>query len=292
MNLAQKAAAIAALVAFAGAASAAEPVIERTDAYVMKTTGAGPDFFMLPGLTSSMDVWDEAAARYSGRFTVHQLTFAGFAGVPPTDGPFLQTRLDAVLAYAKAHDIHDAVVMGHSIGGFMALKLAKAAPDRFSQVVVVDSPPFLAELFLRAQSAEQAKAGAAQMRDAMMAQSDEAFHAAQRQQLPRFTKSKEKIAVLADWGDTSDKATIASAMYEVLSADLRSGLAEISARGLVVYAWDEAMGVPAEAVDDIYERQYTSYKDVTLKRIDGSYHFIMWDQPDALFTAIDAFLAD
>ena len=43
-------------------------------------------------------------------------------------------------------------------------------------------------------------------------------------------------------------------------------------------------------LDSLYTAAYRNLAGVELKRIDGSYHFIMLDQPDAFLSELDAFL--
>jgi pimeloyl-ACP methyl ester carboxylesterase len=51
------------------------------------------------------------------------------------------------------------------------------------------------------------------------------------------------------------------------------------------------MGVTPAAIDALYANAYTGTPDVTLTRIDSSFHFIMDDQPDAFAAAVSAALA-
>ena len=57
----------------------------------------------------------------------------------------------------------------------------------------------------------------------------------------------------------------------------------------VVYARDDAMG-PGRA-DQLYAANYAALPRVKLVPIDGGFHFIMLDQPDAFAAAVEAFLA-
>jgi pimeloyl-ACP methyl ester carboxylesterase len=43
-------------------------------------------------------------------------------------------------------------------------------------------------------------------------------------------------------------------------------------------------------IDSLYSGAYIGLPSVDLKRIDGSYHFIMLDQPDAFSREVAAFL--
>src|SRR5580698_6550482 len=67
--------------------SLAEPVSDRITVTVR---GKGPDVVLIPGLTCSSAVWDATVARLEGRYRLHIVQVAGFAGAPSrsnTQGP-------------------------------------------------------------------------------------------------------------------------------------------------------------------------------------------------------------
>ncbi len=265
---------------------------ERFEVTVSGTQDAGArPMLLIPGLASSGAVWDETAARYGDRFQVHTFTFAGFAGVPPADGPVIDGMVDALAAYLNDKDLEGAVLIGHSLGGFTAMAVALEAPDRVAQVVVVDSLPFLGQLFLGAADAQAAEPGAAMMRDGLRDLDDETFRARQtfNTQTVQVTAPEDQERVLS-WVLASDRDTMSKALYELLTADLRRDLTEMKAQGLVLYAWIPNPMMTQAQMDTLYKTQYAAWNRVILKRIDDSKHFIMLDQPDTFFGALDAFL--
>jgi pimeloyl-ACP methyl ester carboxylesterase len=88
----------------------------------------------------------------------------------------------------------------------------------------------------------------------------------------------------------SDRAVVAKAMYEVAVTDARPRLPQIKTRTTVLYAFDSTMGIPQATVDSLYASAYQGLAGVDLQRVDGSYHFIMLDQPDAFSAEVDVFL--
>jgi pimeloyl-ACP methyl ester carboxylesterase len=94
-------------------------------AFAVTTVGHGPPIVFIPGLSSPGSVWDRAVAHLAKRYTCHVLTLAGFAGQPAMPGaPFLPRERDAILAYIRAHHLERPVVVGHSLGGFLAFAIA------------------------------------------------------------------------------------------------------------------------------------------------------------------------
>ncbi len=261
-------------------------------AFVVEKSGAGRPVVFIPGLSSSGEVWSLLKADLGPGYETHVITLAGFAGVPPVQGPFLETRLAALEAYLEAENLEDAVIVGHSLGGFMAMKLALAAPDRIGDVVIVDSVPFLAQFFLRAQTVAEAEPRAAALRDQLLQFTDEQHEAQQRGLAAASAREPEAQAIILEGSLASDRETSANAVYELLTSDLREEIANIRAPMLVLYPWRAGGPFAAEQTDAAYAAQYANAKTATLKRIDDATHFIMLDRPEETYEAVAAFLEE
>src|SRR3981081_3274540 len=143
------------------------------DAFQVKVTGHGQPMILIPGLSSSGEVWDSTVAHYQDRFECHVLTLAGFAGVPRVPGPMLNPVRDAIAAYIHDKKLAKPVIVGHSLGGYVALALGSKYPGLVGKLVIVDSYPFMAGIADPKTTPEQAKANAAQMRQYMGGQTQD-----------------------------------------------------------------------------------------------------------------------
>ncbi len=260
-------------------------------AFKVEVSGSGQPVIFLPGLASSGDVWADTVAGMGEDYEFHVVTFAGFAGVEPIEGPFVNTRLNALENYIKDNDLHEIIIVGHSIGGFMSMKLSLAMPERISKTVLVDSVPFLGELFLRAPNAEAAIVPAGQMRDQFNAMSQEAYNSQQKYVFASFAKSKSHQELIASWSERSHKDTVVQAMYEALLTDLKQDIAAISNPVLVVYAYGANSPFSKEQVDHLYHGLYANLPNAQFARIDDALHFIMFDQQQVLLDVINGFVS-
>ena len=89
----------------------------------------------------------------------------------------------------------------------------------------------------------------------------------------------------------SDRRALAAAIGEVMTTDLRPGLAAMTTPVWAVYASDADGGAPAAMADALWGREYAGLPGVRLVRVDGSRHFIMADQPARFAGLVDQFLA-
>jgi pimeloyl-ACP methyl ester carboxylesterase len=59
----------------------------------------------------------------------------------------------------------------------------------------------------------------------------------------------------------------------------------------VVYAWDPAV-LPEARARAVFEGAYAGTPHVSFTPVEGSYHFVMLDQPERFQAALAAFLAE
>ena len=254
---------------------------------------AGRAVLFLPGLNSHADVWRPWAEKLASEEPSHRvflITPAGFAGVTPyklADG-FHAGLLPGLSALLEAEDLRDVTVVGHSAGGLVALMLAQREPERIGSVLVVDSLPFLAGLFMPGATPQQAVDQAAAMARQMAESSDAAYREQQAMTLPTYAKTASFLPTLQAWSDESDRATSIAAFKDTLAMDFRPALPEVAQPVLVLAAWDTAMGVPKERIESLYTTQYGGLPNATVRIVEDSFHFVMIDQP----TAVDAALAE
>ncbi|MGI8840723.1 MAG: alpha/beta fold hydrolase [Caulobacteraceae bacterium] len=260
------------------------------DRISVEVVGTGPDLIFIPGLASSRDTWRATAERLRGRFRLHLVQVAGFAGEPAranAAGPVLIPTAEAIDAYITDQKLAPATVIGHSMGGTIALWLAEHHPADLKKVMIVDAAPFFAQVLMGpAMTLEQVRPIAEGMRAAPR-QSDEAMN----KLIASMVTSPADRARVAGWSRASDSSVVQHALADDLELDLRPGLAAIRTPITILYPDYVALGAPVGATDARYGDFYAALPRKTLKRVDGSLHFIMFDQPAAFAADLDAFLA-
>ena len=276
---------VAIAVAIASSAHAAAAPFE------VRVTGSGPDVLLIPGLASSGAVWDDTVRQLCVRRRCHVFTLAGFAGVPAQPGPLLD-RVDAALAeYVEQRHLAAPVVVGPSLGGCVALRLALAHPADVGRLVIVDALPALGAARMDSLTPLQLHDFAPRMRAQLMAQDADAFTAGQAQQVAAMVTAPADVARVQAWGRQSDRTAVIDAMAEMLGDDLRPRLKEIKAPTLVMGSADGRQDAAArEAARAVYERQYKSLAGVRIAMAPVGRHFIMLDDPAWFETTLEGFV--
>ncbi len=258
---------------------------DKVPAFKVEKRGHGSPVILIPGLGCSGAVWDGTVAALEGKHECYVLTLAGFAGQPAITTPLIETASAELAAYIKEPKLKQPAVIGHSLGGVLALHLAANHGKEVGSIIIVDSAPALG--FVRpGTKAEEVKA----MADAMGKQMEEAPHdefvANSRQFLTAMIAGEEAKKKAGDWMAASDQKTVAGCFRWIISTDLRPELPKIGNPTLVV----EAGKVPGAIPEDAYKAQYEGLKGVKLVRDEKAGHFIMFDDPDFLVGQIKGFL--
>ena len=258
----------------------------------VEVVGQGRPVVMIPGLNSAASVWAETCAALQPGVQCHIVQLPGFAGAPAvaTENFRLAMR-DRLLAYLDDRQLAQPVVMGHSLGGALALQMAAERPGRIERLVIVDSLPFLAGL--RGMTPEAARGMAAGMRQQMLGATKEQWEAGTRQGAGGMSRTPANVERVVAWGLASDRATTAQAMSELWAEDLRPLLPRITTPTLVLGAWAayEPMGATLDSTRGIFEAQYAGLKGAKVAMSQRGHHFLMWDDADWLVGEVKGFLA-
>ncbi|MCW5803051.1 MAG: alpha/beta hydrolase [Deltaproteobacteria bacterium] len=266
---------IALVVAWA-APAAAEGSAAPT-AFTVEVTGKGPPVILVPGLGCPASVWDTTIAHLLGSREVHTITAAGFAGTASIGKPPVATVREQLAAYIRDKKLERPIVIGHSMGGFLALWLAEAEPELVGGVVVVDAGATMG-------GGDPAwEPVARKQRDAYLAMPRTEFEATLRKRFSAMFGDPAKHEAIIAAVTRSDQKAYAAAYWELNTIDLRPQLGKIRAPVLAIFA--------ASASHEYHRAQLKGIARLDVVVVAKSKHFVMQDQPAEFFRALDAFLA-
>ncbi|PZU58936.1 MAG: alpha/beta hydrolase [Sphingobium sp.] len=236
--------------------------------------GSGPDVLMIPGLASGPGIWNGAVAAVPG-YRYHLIQVRGFAGLAPdanAAGALLQPLMTDIVRYAATAGLVRPAVVGHSMGGTLAMMAALRG--MVGRVMVVDMLP----------------AGAGMVGGTT---SGMGYLADQLGQFVTGTKAGREM--FADMlarqpgAQGSDPDVIARALTELAHTDLAPQLPRMAVPMRIVYAVPGDADGRAAAIQR-YRAAYAGVRTASLLPIGPSGHMVMADQPAAFAQALRTFL--
>ena len=264
----------------------------RSDRISVIAQGTGPDVVLIPGLGSSPQVWQGMASALPGHrlHFVHVNGFAGRAAGANADGPLIAPIADEIARYIREARLERPAVIGHSLGGTIALSLA-TRHELVSRLMVVDMLPYLGILFAPAGAPGDAVQKVANaLRDQSLAASAEARRATVEQGIATMIKSEHwRVNAVRD-SLASDQAVTARALHELILTDLRPQLPRIRIPTTILYVKTPNVPLDEAQFDAVYRMSYAGLPGARMRRITDSYHFIMYDQPQRFAEEVRAFV--
>ncbi|HEX8640153.1 MAG TPA: alpha/beta hydrolase [Allosphingosinicella sp.] len=260
------------------AAVGAVPAFEPTR-FSVEVRGRGPDVILIPGLTSGPSVWARTVAAVPG-YRYHLIHVAGFAGAPVRGnarGAVVAPLADEIARYIADRRLDRPAIVGHSMGGTLAMIVAARHPALAGKVMVVDMLPQPAGLF--GGTASDFGPLAERLRDMMDSPGGRRLFGSL---LTAFSPPDASTR-------RSDPDVVGRATQELAVMDLAPQLARIRVPLTIVYASPNAEG--RRAVDRTFAGAYAGARGARLVRIDDSGHMVMLDQPGRFQAALTQFLA-
>jgi esterase len=107
-----------------------------------KDFGQGEPLLILHGLFGTLDNWQTIAKELSAHFSVFIVDLRNHGRSPHTEGVFdYDVMAEDVAQFMQQNWLYEARVIGHSMGGKVAMQLALSYPDLVKKLVVMDIAP-------------------------------------------------------------------------------------------------------------------------------------------------------
>jgi pimeloyl-ACP methyl ester carboxylesterase len=281
-------------VATASAAEAAR-TFEVGAMHVERHGDHGAAVILVPGLASGSWVWSGVVDALKVDHRVYAVTLAGFDGRPFIGArSLLHSAADSLRELIVSEHIDRPVVVGHGIGGLLALMFAADHSDLVSGVMAVDGLPVLPGTE-HVPASERSSLGQ-DLREQLNVPRAR-FEAQQLQyMLAMGVVDVDDARSLATRTARSDPAATAAYAAEAMALDLRPRLHDIRVPVLEISPWlasdFAAMGMSEAGKTAYYRSLLQGLEGVKVVAIPQARHFVMIDQPRAFLQALRSFLLE
>lgn len=211
----------------------------------------------------------------------------GFAGVPPEKNPSFDSWAKQIIEFVQKENIKKPILIGHSMGGGLALYIASNQPNLAKGIVVVDALPCLEALYnpdfqTKKIAPEEFDEFESQMRKI----GEEQFYRQAYISATSLTSDSLRYDNLVKWSLSSDRTTYAHMYYEYSNIDLRPIISYISVPTLVLLEY------PFRKIAPMVEQQFGNLPNIRLEYANKGLHFIMFDDWEWYIQQIMDFLND
>jgi len=254
---------------------------------------AGRPLVLIPGLASGSWVWQDTIRAFAPDHAVYVLTLPGFDARPPAGpAPFAAARA-AVEELIASRRLDQPVLVGHSLGGILALAVAEDKPAAVGGIVSIDGLPVMPGTedlppLQRTQFADRTRLQIGRQPPALFAQQQQTY------MRTIGVLDMSRADALAQLTARSDPASVGAWSADVLTLDLRPGLKAIQAPVLTIVPYldldSSQQGLTPAAKADYYRALMEGTPKLQVVTVAPARHFAMFDQPQAVTAAIKTFL--
>lgn len=261
-------------------------MLAQTKSYsfeIIKTGEGKQAMVFIPGFASSGDVWKETKANFEKDFTCYTFTMAGFSGVKPQGNAIFENWKNEIANYIRDNKIKKPILVGHSMGGGLALAIAADYPELIGKIVVVDALPCLAALSDPSFKSKENN-DCSLMVTQITTMTDAQFYEMQKQTIPRLLQNISKLKMVLDWSIKSDRKTFSEIYCDFFNVDLRKKITTIKCPSLILLESYFINLKPA------IEGQYKNLKTAEFHYATKGLHFIMYDDTAWYLSQLNNFI--
>lgn len=260
--------------------------ITAQSAIKVEKKGDGTPVLFLPGFACPGAVWDSSIDQLQTEFEIHQVTYAGFDGLPPVKMPWYDALKNALTDYIKKERLSGIYIVGHSMGGTLAADIAATLPGICKKILLVDALPCMREIMMPGVAADQIQYESPYNKQ-MIDMTAEQLGNYAKMMSGNMSTDTAKAALIAQWMQQADRETFVYGYTDLLKLDLRDDLPQIKCPVTILSAsWPNP-----DLFKQNYELQYAKLVNKEIKIAPSSRHFIMFDQPEWFYNELNSFLA-
>jgi len=256
------AAALALSAVLAASAAAQEKEHRKPPAFI---EGRGEyEMVLIHGLGANADIWDDCLPFLKGTFKVWTFELSGHGQTQPIVDPTIEKEADRLAAFIKEQGIIYPALVGHAMGGMVALKYTIDHPADVSRLILLDTAP------MQLASQEQ-KAAVGQE----LANDYDKFVYSR---FINMTPNKEITERIVDTALRTDSATFISLLMSSFDFDLSDQLYSLPVPMLIVGS--ELMFPGQGNSQQMLEKYgFGKARALSFKRMGGVGHFMMLERP-------------
>jgi N-formylmaleamate deformylase len=247
--------------------------------HYLRYGGGGDPLVVIPGITSPAITWGFVGERLGQKYDTYILDTRGrgLSASPGNADYSLDAYAKDVAALGDALQLPPFHLIGHSMGGRAAARMALLYPGHLQRVVLIDPPlsgpgrrPYVRDLTFYLQSIHQARKGLLTVEQV-------------RRTYPGWTE--EQLHQRVEWLHTCDDTAVAMSLRSFNEEEIHPDLASIRLPTLLLAAGKGGVILDAELAE-----VRALAPSIQIERIQQCGHLIPFDDLDFFVKSVDRFL--
>ena len=240
--------------------------------------GNGPTVIFLHGFPMHMEVWNELAPKLSESYHVVTADLPGFGKSPRlAEGFSLEDVAESIHAWIREKSYWQPVVVGHSLGGYVALAMAEQEPASMAGLCLFHSTALA--------DSEEKKQSRNKVLDFVEKQGVQAFTSNFISQL-YADPQHSSITAVKNIAVQSSKGTVIGYTSAMRDREDRTHVLEAFSRPVLFIAGEKDPGIPVDTI----RRQVALNNRADAFILPEVAHMGMFEAPEACLKRIQKFL--
>jgi pimeloyl-ACP methyl ester carboxylesterase len=238
--------------------------------------GEAPRFeiVLIHGLGGAAAEWDQVEPYLKNTFRVFHFELAGHGKTQPVMDPTIASEAKRLDAFIRENGIANPSLVGHGMGGMIAMQYALDHPDDVFRLILIDAAP---KQLATAEEKAQIGRQLIESYDQFVGQRYSAMS-------PNDATSKR----ILDMALKTHAPSLVSLLMSSFDFDLTGRLRSLKVPMLVVGS-EMMLPKPDDAQQVLAAMGYDKARSLSFKRFAGTGHYIMLEQPVVLASVLMAF---
>ena len=243
---------------------------------ITKAGSGEQSIVLVSGLACKGKIWNQTVDSLSKNATVYSLDYFEDKNHSLIT---IDQIADEVIDWAASQKLDNITLVGHSLGGIVALNVASKIPNQVGKLIIVDAFPAISALS-NPGFVPNSKNDCTPFVQKFTSMTKEQFDSFYTANLSQMTTVADSRKMLLDWAKNYDRTNYASLLCDYLNTGLRKAIRSINCPTMIL----ASSGMkPLEAnISD----QYLEIKQHEIIFSEKGLHFLMFDDFDWYINAI------
>jgi pimeloyl-ACP methyl ester carboxylesterase len=245
-----------------------------------KNGNGNQKIILISGLACKNEIWRQTIYSLQTDATVFSIDYYNDSN---KEQVAIENIINQILNWINTQKIDNPIIIGHSLGGIIAMKVAFKLKSKITKLIIIDSYPAISALS-NPNFISKPNNNCTSFVDKFSSMTSEQYKNFQTSNYSHMTLDEEVKEKLLDWALNYNRSNYSKLLCDYLNTDLRKSLDSIRCPSLILAS--KSMITLKENINEQYERLIMH----KLKYSKKGLHFLMIDDFDWYINEIIKFI--